>query len=399
MKLTLHLASFLAALCVSGHASAQSATCVSTYLAKRKIEPTLGITASDAERLVSRVAQSLALTRPVTVVPCTFAEKAYAWVGRPDDSSPEGEYIIYNPDWVREVLGKDEVQAVALFGHELGHFLNGDFTTRKGLPRSQLERDADRFAGCAVARLSGDFSRFEDLLSRLRLEKDVYYPDRLSSIQSAKDGFESCRGVQISSASPQAQLAGELPPINHFQLDSRDGIFCERNNVYKPFAPFFDSVDINIGACSGSEQFGSRTYRVEWQLAKPKATPFAERRGYDHCFASDFSEVAPKLIQSLQQSFAQLKDLVPCKVSIYAIRQIRLSYIDLRSQSREVAFLQFYNRGGTQRLEIEQVGTSNLARSDQMESLVQEPGGGVALDRLLEVARQYRYPGIPRAQR
>ncbi|MCR5867730.1 hypothetical protein [Aquincola sp. J276] len=197
MKLVMTVATLLGTLCVSDQAAAQSAACVSTYLAKRKSEPTLGIAASDAERLVSRVARSLGLMRPVTVVPCTFAEKAHAWVGKPDDDSPEGEYIVYNPDWVREVLGKDEVQAVALFGHELGHFLNGDFTTRKGLPRSQLERDADRFAGCAVARLSGDFSRLENLLARLRLEKDAVYPDRLTSIQSAKEGFDACGGAVV----------------------------------------------------------------------------------------------------------------------------------------------------------------------------------------------------------
>ena len=47
-------------------------------------------------------------------------------------------------------------------------------------------------------------------------------------------------------------------------------------------------------------------------------------------------------------------------------------------------------------IEIEQTDTTNLARSDQMESLAQEPNGGVASDRLLTVAAQYRYPGVPR---
>lgn len=187
----------LLTMCGSGVTYAQSATCVNTYLAARKTDQTLGIAAVDAERLVSRVAQSIGLMRPVIVVPCTFIEKAYSWLGKPDDQSPEGEYIIYNPDWVREVLGKDEVQAVALFGHELGHFLNADFTTRKNVPRQQQERDADRFAGCAVARVSGDFAKLEDLLSRLRLEKDAYYPDRLTSIDSAKEGFKACGGVAI----------------------------------------------------------------------------------------------------------------------------------------------------------------------------------------------------------
>lgn len=193
MRFSRFLALLLMTMGGSGIAYAQSANCVSTYMAAKKSDQILGIAATDAERHVSRVAQSIGLKRPVIVVPCTSIQKAYAWPGEPGKS--EGEYIIYNPTWVREVLGKDEVQAIALFGHELGHFYNADFTSRKNLSRQQQELDADRFAGCAVARTSGDFAKLEDLLSRLRLEKDAYYPDRLSSIESAKEGFKECGGI------------------------------------------------------------------------------------------------------------------------------------------------------------------------------------------------------------
>lgn len=178
---------------------AQSADCVTDYLASvAKDGSTLGISASDAEQLIMRVGESIGLQRPVKVIPCPQVAKAYAWPGGQKDGVPDGEYIIYNPDWVREVIGKDQVQAVALFGHELGHFLNGDFTVRKDVPRRIQERDADRFAGCAVAKISGDFSKLEDLLSRLRLERDSVYPDRLTSIESAKLGFNSCGSVRTA---------------------------------------------------------------------------------------------------------------------------------------------------------------------------------------------------------
>ena len=219
MRIPLTIGLFLATILYHGSVWAQSTSCVNAFLTKRKVEPTLGISPSDAERLVARVAQSIGLTRVVTVVPCTYIEKAYAWLGKPDDKSPEGEYIIFNPDWVREVLGKDEVQAVALFGHELGHFLNGDFTIRKQLPRAEQERDADRFAGCAVARQSGDFSRLEDLFSRLRLEKDAFYPDRLTSLQSAKDGFLNCSNLQPLPAPVVNELKFRIRQIDEV-LDS-----------------------------------------------------------------------------------------------------------------------------------------------------------------------------------
>ncbi len=200
-----------------------------------------------------------------------------------------------------------------------------------------------------------------------------------------------------SNASPQVSPppTAELPSPSHFQLDPIQGIFCERDNVKKPTQQSFDSVDINIGACNGSGPFGSRTYRVDWQPSGSRFVHFTERRGHDHCYVSDFSEVAPSVVQALKSSFEQLKDLVPCKVSIHATRQIRMSYINLHNESKDVAFLQHYNQGDDQRFEVEQVPTTNLTRSNQMESLAPAPNGSVPLDRLLEVASQYHYPGIP----
>ena len=173
---------------------AQAPECVNDYLASiAKNGPTLGISASDADQLVARVKQSIGLQRPVLVVPCQAINKAFAWVGGADQRVPDGEYIIYNPDWVREMIGKDQVQAVALFGHELGHILNGDFIPpRKNLNLKTKEADADHFAGCAVAKMAGDFSKLEDLLNRLRLESDSVYPDRLTSIKTAREGFDRC---------------------------------------------------------------------------------------------------------------------------------------------------------------------------------------------------------------
>ena len=188
----------------SNYCNAQPALCVKEHLVRLlKEAPKLAIAASDAERLVVEVAQSIGLNRPVTVVPCNFAEKAYAWPGSKDSGTPEAEYIIYNPDWVREVIGQNRFQAVALFGHELAHFLNADFTTRKNVPRPEREADADRFAGCAVAKMGGDFTGLENLLSRIRLEKDTQYPDRLKSVENARAGFKSCTGNDSRKASTE----------------------------------------------------------------------------------------------------------------------------------------------------------------------------------------------------
>jgi hypothetical protein len=173
-------------------ASPQTAECVSQYLTERKADNSRVVAPVGAEDFVGRVSKSIGLSRQVTLVPCDFINKALAWPGDPS-SSIVGEFIIYNPDWVREVLGKDQLQAVALFGHELGHFLNGDFLPgRMKLPQAQRESDADRFAGCAVARSHGNFQALEDLLSRLRPETAGQYPSRKQSIASAREGYEVC---------------------------------------------------------------------------------------------------------------------------------------------------------------------------------------------------------------
>jgi outer membrane protein OmpA-like peptidoglycan-associated protein len=155
----------------------------------------LGIAVPEAEQLIMRIAREAGLSgSAIKVVACDYEPNAFAYYQPPGDTSiPAGEYIIYSPRWVHQVIGTDAVQAMALFGHELGHLLNRDFTTRLDTPNETKEREADRFAGCAVARLNGSWDRLKDLLSRLREEKgDPRYPGRLASLAAAEEGYRLC---------------------------------------------------------------------------------------------------------------------------------------------------------------------------------------------------------------
>lgn len=153
----------------------------------------------NASKILSRVATAVGITRKINVVPCHFATQAVAWrVNEVEPGVPKGDYIIYQPAWVRQVLGTDEMQAVALFGHELAHFLNDDFNPNNDTFDAEMERRADKFAGCAVARMNGESSKVEDLLSRLRASAGGIYPTRLSSLNAAKEGFAACSSVNVA---------------------------------------------------------------------------------------------------------------------------------------------------------------------------------------------------------
>lgn len=176
---------------------AQGAYCVKKFYESIKNKAlSAEIAPRDVEALISEISLSISLAagRRIKAISCTDEKKVVAYPAKDSlPGVPNGNYIIYNPEWTREVIGKDKVQAIALFGHELGHFLN-DHRSAEGAESIENEREADEFAGCAVARLQGDFAPLQNLIERIRAEKSATYPNRLQSIDSAKKGFDNCGG-------------------------------------------------------------------------------------------------------------------------------------------------------------------------------------------------------------
>lgn len=169
---------------------------------KESDEPdlSLGFAAPDVEQLVGEVASAIGLdTNGITVISCSEAMKAEATYFGDDDDAPIGEYIVYDPIWLREVIGKNRPEAIALFGHELGHILNRHWTTNKSRTRLQKETEADKFAGCAVGALGLEWASLESLLSRIRGDVETTYPSRENSLKAARSGFDQCsRGAKSS---------------------------------------------------------------------------------------------------------------------------------------------------------------------------------------------------------
>jgi hypothetical protein len=170
--------------------------CVKNAIEAKAQGQALGIAPAEAETLIADVANSISLgIDTLMVVPCDQAEMAYSYYeDGTDQSVPKGEYIVYEPTWIRQVIGSDRTEAIVVFGHELGHLLNRDFTANSDLPRIELETRADQFAGCAAAKMGGQWTEVVDILSRLRGDTDGAYPGRERSVQAAQKGFAQCGG-------------------------------------------------------------------------------------------------------------------------------------------------------------------------------------------------------------
>src|SRR5262249_34419949 len=133
-------------------------TCIETYMAGSDRQ-SLGFAPSDVEGLVFEIAESIGLSSSgIKVIPCDGVGKARANYYNEKGISV-GDYIFYEPVWVREVIGnrlvgdeqkKARDQAIVLFGHELGHLLDRHWTSNVALSTLQKEQAADHFAGCAA---------------------------------------------------------------------------------------------------------------------------------------------------------------------------------------------------------------------------------------------------------
>lgn len=197
---------------------ASELVCVKEHLStlEEEGETTLGISETRVESLLWDIAIATDLPSDfmagTVVLPCAYVEKAVAYFPNAfhvDLGVPARNYFIYDPDWTREVIGGDNWQAVALFGHELGHFWLSHFE-QPGKSRIVKEEEADQFSGCIVAKLGGPWEAVEDLLSRIRRDTATSkYPDRLTSLEKARQGYDDCTDASDAGSTPTSTVSAE----------------------------------------------------------------------------------------------------------------------------------------------------------------------------------------------
>jgi hypothetical protein len=143
--------------------------------------------------VIAQVLKAFASKNRLFVVPCHRAEKAQAARVPQSKKLPAGNYIFYDESWLKELTAMRLTQLIAVLGHEVGHFEKEHFTNRRHVPRERQEEEADRFAGCAVARLGRDSDNLIEVLNRLRFAPSAEYPDRFKSVSAALEGYKECR--------------------------------------------------------------------------------------------------------------------------------------------------------------------------------------------------------------
>jgi hypothetical protein len=236
-------------------AEAQARTCLRDYFAKK----TLGIAQPAAENLIKDIGKAMAIMGEIQVIPCSYAEQVESTVDEDDDTEvPRGEYIVYNPTWVQQVIGNNKVEAIAVFGHELGHFVQRHFSTRSQIDRIQQEIEADYFAGCAVASMGSPWKPMAELLERIRNENDEVYPNRLKSQEKAKQGYDTCARPKLAMQTPmqsdlKLQVIGD-PKMLRFFANGRQFASVDISD-YQDGAPI-NSNDIEYGRNSIAVRLG-----------------------------------------------------------------------------------------------------------------------------------------------
>ena len=181
------------------------AGCVEDHQAGRQVgEPVLH--ASLARRILTETGATISFE----LIPCTRVDNMVAWAAK--EGVPgirPGRYVVYNPTWVRQVLGRDEDPQLVAVAHELGHLHNGDLAYHD-TPDKEKERNADHFAGCAAARQGIAWEVVEDVFERIRNEQDDAYPTVKESLDAAGAGFAQCGGGTPGSSWPPEALWGLL---------------------------------------------------------------------------------------------------------------------------------------------------------------------------------------------
>lgn len=209
----LFVLSVLGSLLLPAEANAQD-WCVEEFIEKRVEairnlqEPPTG----EWDTEITKVQDALKLDGKIVSVPCNHNSKVVAHVvGDGNDKAPPGEYIIYDPDWVRETIRMNAVETWFVIGHELGHFANRHFSNRSFISNEEKELEADGVGACAVGRHGGVWAELQEVIEIYRPDGQAGYPTAAESLPLAREKYIACGGMDESTC-PEGEWDEACPP-------------------------------------------------------------------------------------------------------------------------------------------------------------------------------------------
>jgi len=174
-------------------ADAAAIYCVENTVSENQGTGVLNLVPSDARRTVEAIKSSMSISRAIGVVGCTLIDRNTLAIV-PDPDKVGGDFIVIDGPSLGQVLRSDfPEEANFIVAHEMAHILNDDFGPgRADVSRRKKEDEADKFAVCAVARLSGSWSSLALFLRNLRDLQSEDYSLFADVEDNLKNEFNKC---------------------------------------------------------------------------------------------------------------------------------------------------------------------------------------------------------------
>jgi hypothetical protein len=104
-------------------------------------------------------------------------------------------YIIYNPEFVRQVnkVAKNKWASIFIIAHEIGHHLDGH--TLKALKKQpELELDADEFGGFVLCRMGASLEEAQLVMHFIAtMQSSKSHPGRVDRLAAIEKGWDKAR--------------------------------------------------------------------------------------------------------------------------------------------------------------------------------------------------------------
>lgn len=153
------------------------------------------------------------------------------------------------------------------------------------------------------------------------------------------------------------------PPSEHFQADSRFGLFCENYNVFSEFVTYYNFAQVQASDCDDASKEVSIGFSVRNDSGQVFETSHQERSGFRACHTTDFPDFARKLYENANESLSLASDQDRgCSISVSGVTRVwNVKYTDINGDPKETHFGLTYH-GPDDSISVHQVSSNSVAK-------------------------------------